>query len=155
MSMHFRLLGPDDAPVLARVAHDVFDNSVDPLYAAEFLADPRHHLAVALDGELVVGFASAVHYLHPDKPPELWVNEVGVAATHRRQGIARGLLELLFSHGQTLGCREAWVLTEPDNEPARRLYQQAAGAEARVVMYSFCLDAAVLEPAAPVIPPLG
>jgi ribosomal protein S18 acetylase RimI-like enzyme len=73
------------------------------------------------------------------------VNEVGVAATHRRQGIGRGLLELLFSCGQTLGCREAWVLTEPDNEPARRLYQQTAGAEAPVVMYSFCLDAAVLE----------
>jgi hypothetical protein len=74
-----RLLGPGDAAVLDRVVEGVFDNPIDPLWRAEFFADPRHHLAVAIDGDLVVGMASAVHYVHPDKPPELWVNEVGVA----------------------------------------------------------------------------
>ena len=74
-----RRIGPDDAAVLDRVADDVFDYPIDPRWTAEFLADRRHHLAVALDGDLVVGMASAVHYVHPDKPPELWINEVGVA----------------------------------------------------------------------------
>jgi Acetyltransferase (GNAT) family len=54
----------------------------------EFLADARHHLIMALNSGTVVGFVSAVHYLHPDKaPPEFWINKVGVAPTHQGQGI--------------------------------------------------------------------
>ena len=42
-----RILGLEDAAVLDRVALGVFDNAVDPRWAAEFLADSRHHLAVS------------------------------------------------------------------------------------------------------------
>lgn len=134
-----RVLGPGDASVLDRVAPGVFDHAVDARWTAEFLADPRHHIAVALDGGTVVGMASAVHYVHPDKAPELWVNEVGVAPTHRRRGVGRGLLEALFARGRELGCHEAWVLTEGHNSPARRLYHGAGGQDEPVVMYSFRL----------------
>jgi hypothetical protein len=48
-----RILGPTDATVLDRVAPGVFDNPVDPRWTAEFLADVRHHLAAALDGDQV------------------------------------------------------------------------------------------------------
>ena len=89
--------------------------------AKEFLADPRHHLVVAIDDGEIVGFVSGVHYVHPDKPAELFINEVGVAATHQREGIATKLLDELLGKGRTLGCREAWVATEPDNQAARRL----------------------------------
>jgi aminoglycoside 6'-N-acetyltransferase I len=125
-----RLLAPGDASVLENVAPDVFDNAVDPRWTAEFLADPRHHLAVAIDGGRVVGMASAVHYLHPDKPPELWINEVGVAPNYQGRGIGRGLLQALFAHGRELGCRQAWVATEPGNAAARKLYSAAGGTEA-------------------------
>ena len=47
MSPTIRRLGPGDASVLDEVAPDVFDNAIDPRGTAEFLADPRHHLAVA------------------------------------------------------------------------------------------------------------
>lgn len=136
-----RLLGSGEEDVLERVAEDVFDNPVDPRWSAEFLADARHHLAVALIGEVVVGMASAVHYLHPDKPPELWINEVGVAPAHQGQGIARALLAALFAQGRTLGCQEAWVLTEEGNIAARRLYAAAGGTEApeRPVFFAFRL----------------
>jgi aminoglycoside 6'-N-acetyltransferase I len=33
---------------VSRVAPGVFDDPINPARAAEFLADPRHHLAVAL-----------------------------------------------------------------------------------------------------------
>jgi hypothetical protein len=56
-----RLLGPGDAAVLDRVVGGVFDNPIDPRWRAEFFADPRHHLAVAIDGDLVVGMASGRH----------------------------------------------------------------------------------------------
>ena len=82
-------------------------------------------MAVALDGGQVVGMASAVHYVHPDKPPELWINEVGVAPAHQQQGIGQQLLRALFARGRELGCTEAWLGTEVDNVAARRLY--AAG----------------------------
>lgn len=58
-------------------------NPIDPTWSAEFLRDPRHHIAVAIEDGVVVGIASGVHYLHPDKPPELFVNEVGVAPAFR------------------------------------------------------------------------
>jgi len=137
-----RILGPDDVEVLGSVAQGVFDGPVRPSLAAEFIADPRHHLAIVLDDGLVVGCASAVHYVHPDKPPELWVNEVGVAPTHRRKGLGRDLLEALFQLGRELGCGEAWVLTERGNEPASSLYRSAGGVEpdAETVMFSFRLD---------------
>lgn len=134
-----RVLGPDDVAILDRVADDVFDYAVDPHWTAEFLADPRHHLVVALDARVVVGMASAVHYVHPDKPPELWVNEVGVAPTHHRQGIGRRMLEALFAHGRQLGCHQAWVATEPSNTAARALYAAVDGTEEPTVIFTFDL----------------
>lgn len=124
-----RLLSPDDASVLDHVAPDVFDHDLDPRFTAEFFADPRHHLAVALDGQTVVGMASALHYVHPDKPPELYINEVGVAPAYRNRGVGRELLGELFAHGRALGCAEAWLGTEKKNAAARRMYAAAGGKE--------------------------
>ena len=141
VSAEIKVLGPGDETTLRGVAPDVFDHHVVPELAAEFLADPRHHLAVAVASGRVVGFASAVHYIHPDKPPELWVNEVGVVANYRKRGIGRRLLEALFTVGRDLGCREAWVLTDRENEPAKRLYASAGGREptGKPVMFEFSL----------------
>ena len=121
-----RILGPGDAAALDRVAEGVFDNAVDPRWTAEFLADSRHHLAVAVDDGRVVGMASAVHHVHPDKPPELWIDEVGVAPTHagsasaaspaRRPARARPLPGLSAGVG---GHRAG-------NAAARRLYRRRA-----------------------------
>ena len=133
------ILGPDDITTLDHVAEHVFDHPVKPDSAIDFLRDPRHHLAVAIEDGIVVGMASAVHYVHPDKPPELWINEVGVAEPNRGQGIARRLLETLLEKGKTLGCREAWVLTERTNTPAVGLYEGAGGVAhpSDTVMFSF------------------
>ena len=131
MPVTIRILGPDDGVVLQNVATDVFDNPVDARWSAEFLADPRHHLAVAIDDESgqVVGMASGVHYVHPDKPPELWVNEVGVAPPYQGRGVGRRMLAALLAHARTLGCREAWVLTSYGNTAARHMYAGAGGVE--------------------------
>jgi len=128
--------------VLADVAGDVFDYPVQPELAAEFLGDPRHHIAVAVDGGRVVAFASAVHYVHPDKPPELWINELGVAPTHHRRGLASRVMRALFDVGRSLGCSEAWVLAERSNEAAVRLYASLGGADPPddAVMFTFDLD---------------
>ena len=134
------MLGPNDGSVLENIAPEVFDYAIDPRLAAEFLADPRHHLAVALDRGTVVGMASGVHYVHPDKQPELWINEVGVAPTHQGRGVGRGVVRALCDHGRALGCTEAWVLTDPENTAARRMYAAAGGEESPLqVMVTFRL----------------
>jgi GNAT superfamily N-acetyltransferase len=140
-SVSIRMLGSHDKGILDGVAPDVFDEDVDARWTAEFFADSRHHLAVALDGDTVVGIASGVHYVHPDKPPELFVNEVGVAPTHQGQGIGRQLMQALLARGRELGCREAWVLTDYTNAAARRLYASVGGVDAPepTLMVSFRL----------------
>ena len=142
MAIEIRLLHAGEADMLERSAAEVFDDPVLPRAAAEFLADPRHHLAVALDGGTVVGFASGVHYVHPDKPaPEFWVNEVGVDPAYHRRGLGRALMRALLDRARELGCAEAWVLTERDNHAAMGLYQALGGEEDPddVVMFSFDL----------------
>lgn len=116
-----------DAGELARVAAGVFDHDIRPERLAEFLRDPRHHLVVARDGPVVVGIASGVHYVHPDKEPELWINEVAVAPGHRGRGIGKRLVRALLDRGRSLGCREAWVLTDRENQAAQRLYAACGG----------------------------
>ncbi|HEX4182002.1 MAG TPA: GNAT family N-acetyltransferase [Caulobacteraceae bacterium] len=123
------MLTSADAAVLERVAEGVFDNPVDPALAAEFLADPRHSICVAIEDGVVVGFASAVRYVHPDKPSELWINEVGVSPAFHQRGFGKAIMARLLDQARADGCREAWVLTDEDNAAARALYRSAGGVE--------------------------
>lgn len=140
MPPEIRLLGSDDGAVLDRVADGVFDNPVAPSLASEFLNDRRHHLIVAIHEGEVVGMITAVDYVHPDKAPQLWINEVGVAPPYQRQGIGRALLRAMLAHGRERGCTEAWLGTEHDNAAARGLYEDAGSVAEPFVLYSFDLD---------------
>ena len=140
MAVELRLLGPDDAAVLERVADDVFDEAIKASLAVEFLNDRRHHLIVAIVDEQIVGMITAVNYVHPDKAAQLWINEVGVAPVHQRQGIGRALLNAMLAHGRKLGCSEAWLGTEHDNAAARGLYEDAGSVAEPFVLYSFDLS---------------
>lgn len=137
-----RVLKSEEAELLNNVAVDVFDNQIDAKWCAEFFTDERHHLAVAILDKQVVGIASAIHYVHPDKAPELWINEVGVSSLYQRKGIAKKLMNVLFEHAISLGCSEAWVLTEADNSGAQKLYTSVGGKEEteRPVYFTFPLN---------------
>ena len=144
MSVEIRLLNEGDADVLANVVPGTFDNPIDDRGTRDFLSDDRHHLAVAIDGDRVVGFVSAVHYAHPDKRyPEMWINEVQVAPTHRRRGVAKAMLTRILQHARDLKCTEAWVLTDRDNAPATSLYSTLGGEAGSDggLMFSFTLEA--------------
>jgi ribosomal protein S18 acetylase RimI-like enzyme len=136
-----RILDSRDRAVLANVAAGVFDDAIDPRLADEFLGDHRHHLAVAIDRGQVIGFASGVHYVHPDKPAELWINEVGVSPDHQGRGVGKAVVRALLEHGKRLGCEEAWVLTDNANTAAMRLYAAVGGRAEPVpsVMFTFTL----------------
>lgn len=140
--IEIKLLGRTDLSLLNNIAEDVFDDPLVVESAQEFLADPRHRLVVALDDDLVVGFVSAVIYVHPDKPaPELWINEIGVAPTHHHQGIGKALMQAILAEAKQSGCTEAWVLTDRANLPAMAMYKSAGGEETLPdsVMFTFKL----------------
>jgi GNAT superfamily N-acetyltransferase len=126
--MIVRIAAPDDLPLLRQVADGVFDDAVVPSAAVAFLGSDRHHLAIAVEHDRVIGMASAVHYVHPDKPaPELWINEVGVADSAQGRGVGRLLVDALAARGRALGCATMWVLTSRDNAAARALYAGRGG----------------------------
>ena len=142
MPIEIRILRQEDASILDHVAPDVFDDPIVPQALQAFLDSPHHHLVVATDEGMVVGFASAVQYVHPDKPrPELWVNEVGVSPAHQNRGVGKALMQALLKAARSAGCSEAWVLTERNNQPAKKLYKAAGGEEEQeeIVMFSFKL----------------
>jgi ribosomal protein S18 acetylase RimI-like enzyme len=143
MPIEVKILGAGDEAVLDSVADDVFDDPIVAAASREFLADRRHRLAVALDAGIVVGFVSAVLYVHPDKPrPELWINEVGVAGTHQGRGLGRSLMAAILEDARASGCGEAWVLTDRTNAAAMGLYAAAGGRldPGDTVMFNFYLD---------------
>jgi hypothetical protein len=49
MSIRIEVLHRGDENILMRVAAEVFDKPVEPELVREFLEDPRHHIAVAID----------------------------------------------------------------------------------------------------------
>jgi aminoglycoside 6'-N-acetyltransferase I len=143
-----RVLRAGEEAILDNVFPGVFDNCVDRTAAPEFLADPRHHLAVAIEDGEVVAFASGVHYVHPDKPqPEMWINEVGVAESRRGCGLGKAVVQALLEEARRLGCAEAWVLTDRANAAAMHLYAACGGSEQPPdpVMFAFRLVQRPLE----------
>ena len=52
-----------------------------------------------------------------------YIDEVGVTERLHRRGIGARMMQEMFDWGRELGCAEAWVGTELDNDPARALYQ--------------------------------
>lgn len=124
-----RLLSAADIAVLDHVDLDVFDNPVRREFAEQYLSTPGNLLAVATLSGVVVGMASAIAYVHPDKPLQLFINEVGVSQRVKGQGIGKRLMRALLEQGRNIGCTEAWVATEVNNKPARALYASLAGVE--------------------------
>jgi ribosomal protein S18 acetylase RimI-like enzyme len=135
-----RLLGPADAALLRNAEPEAFDRPMNERWSNAFLNDPHHHLVVALVGGRVVGSASAVRHLHPDRPPQLFVLELAVSHPHRQRGIAKAMLQALLEHGRSRGCTQARVAAEQANLAARALYASAGGTLQSDSLVDFTID---------------
>ena len=113
---------------------DVFDNSVDPVQLAAFVADRGHEMVYAKMGSVVIGMASGTVLLHPDKPPAFFINEVGVDKNMRNQGIGTKLTGELIKLARAKGCKGIWLATETNNRQARALYQKLGARETEAIV---------------------
>lgn len=137
MSVTLKRMQPGDDLDFTDIAPDVFDEPIDFDRLAAYLCEPGHLMILAFEDERVVGQCAAVIHRHPDKATELYVDEVGTASTHLRQGVATQMLEAMFDWGRELGCREAWLGTELDNTAANALYRKAGGKGETMAYYEF------------------
>jgi len=127
-----RLTVGDDATVAA-MSH-LFDGPSIAEHAHRFLADDRHHLLLARDGDVAVGFVSGVEMTHPDKGTEMFLYELAVDDDWQRQGIGVALVRALRELAKERGCYGMWVLTDADNEAALATYASAGGSPSDQVM---------------------
>jgi len=132
---------PGDAAVLDQVAEDVFDDDIDLEKLAAYLATPLHLMVLAVDDGVVVGQTRGMIQRHPDKPTELYIDNLGVTPGRQREKIATRLLDELTAWGLENGCEGAWVATETDNEPARALYALRGADPDTFVAYFYAFDA--------------
>jgi putative acetyltransferase len=127
---------PTDASDLVALAAAVGREAGDWLLATETwrpVADERRYLKavrrhadaavfVAVDGERVVGRLSLARDPHP---ASAHVADLGlmVAASHRRRGIGRALLDGAVTWARIAGVRKLELHVFPWNDPAIRLYE--------------------------------
>ncbi|MEZ5777302.1 MAG: GNAT family N-acetyltransferase [Paracoccaceae bacterium] len=133
----FRHLGPADLDLLLAVPEGLFDEAIDPVQAKAFLNDTLHEIVLAYAGDLAVGMATGTVLLHPDKPPAMFVNEVGVRDGWLRRGIGKAVTERLFAVARARGCEGVWLGTERDNIAARALYRSLGGNEVPGVYFGW------------------
>lgn len=136
-----RWLGPGDEPLVQRAGH-LFDAPPREAWARRFLADPGHHLCLALVGDEPAGFVTGVEMTHPDKGTEMFLYELGVDEAFRGLGIGVGLVRAVSTLARERGCTGMWVLTERDNVAAMATYRSAAAdEESDHVMITWRFDA--------------
>jgi ribosomal protein S18 acetylase RimI-like enzyme len=123
-----RRLGPADVDAVL-AASPLFDGPADRAATARFLAAPDHHLLMAFDGDLAVGFVSGVETTHPDKGTEMLLYELAVGEAARGRGIGAALVVSLRDLAVERGCYGMWVLTDDDNDAALATYRRAGAAE--------------------------
>ena len=137
MAATIKHLKPGDEAVLERVAANVFDGAIDPEYLRTYLREPLQHMIVAVKNGEVVGQIRALHYRHPDKAAELFIDNLGVTPALQRRGIATRLLNAVLALAKELDCQEVWVASEGNNQSAQDFYGSFNTSAEVVVAYTF------------------
>ena len=119
-----RRLGPGDLALVHRAAA-LFDNAPRDDTSARYLRSDDHHLLLAFDDDVPVGFVTGIEMAHPDKGVEMFLYELGVAEAAQGRGFGTALVEALAQLARDRGCRGMWVLTDQDNAAAIRTYRKA------------------------------
>jgi aminoglycoside 3-N-acetyltransferase I len=93
-------------------------------YLASFLADERCVTVVAMDTDEVIGGLVAYELLKFEQErKEIYIYDLAVKATHRRRGIATGLIVTLKAIARTRGAYVIYVQADRGDDTAIALYE--------------------------------
>lgn len=93
-------------------------------YLLKLLSKPHVIVLAAFDGATVVGgLVAYVMEKYEQERSEIYIYDLAVAETHRRQGIARNLILNLKSIGKEIGAWVILVQADKPDTPAIRLYE--------------------------------
>ncbi|HWW27001.1 MAG TPA: GNAT family N-acetyltransferase [Caulobacter sp.] len=129
----------ETAGLLENIADEVFDNEIDAQRLATYLESPGHLMIIAVCGRQVIGQVAAYVHRRPDEAPDVYIDNLGVAPAFQRRGVARRLVDEILAWGKTLGCHQAWIVTDTENNAARALYEGRGAAAEPIVMFSYKL----------------
>jgi ribosomal protein S18 acetylase RimI-like enzyme len=120
--MRIRRLGPGDEDEILRAAR-LFDAPPVPEAVRAYLADARNVFLLADEDGQATGFlrGTELGQLRSERT-QMFLYEIGVDARCRRRGLGRALVRRLLELCQERGVAEVFVLTDPANEAAVRLY---------------------------------
>ena len=135
--IEFHRITADNIALFDTIAKGVYEAPVRENFLRACLASPDQILMVAVADGAVVGKAQAYIFHFPEKPSEIYIEEIDVAKKYRRRGIATGLMDAVGAEGRKRGIAEYWLVTEKDNDGARALYERKAHRRQKSVWYEF------------------
>ncbi len=101
------------------------ENRPSRAYVEELLASPFFIAIAALDqGTVVGGLAAYELKKFEQERSEIYIYDLAVAATHRRQGIATALIHKLRRIGSARGAYVIFVQADYEDPPAIALYEK-------------------------------
>ena len=123
-----RRLHTGDEETAGRVAHLFKRSRGSDESLSRFLLNPLNLLIVAQERDEPVGFVIAHQLQRIDgESSKMFLYEIGVAASHRRRGIASALINELDRICQDGSFISMFVLTNRSNIPATGLYSKTGG----------------------------
>jgi ribosomal protein S18 acetylase RimI-like enzyme len=145
-----RTLGPDDLPLMRgmlRMFADAFDDPVSytskvpgDLYVQRLLASEQFICLAAVEGDTVVGGLAAYELKKFEQErSEVYIYDLAVAASHRRQGIATALIDELKNIAAGRGAYVIFVQADLGDDPAIALYTKL-GAREDVLHFDIAVD---------------
>ena len=78
--------------------------------------------AMTEDGDVIGGLAAYVLEKFEQERSEIYIYDLAVAVSHRRQGVATALIEFLRAIAQQRGAYVMFVQADPPDAPAVALY---------------------------------
>ena len=104
----------------------------DDAWSARWLANPDHVALIAeAGGEPVGALAAYVLPKFEQARSEIYIYDLAVLESARRQGVATALIDHLRAIAREVGAWTIFVQADivPEDEPARRLYRKLAWEE--------------------------
>lgn len=140
--MELRFAGPEDIPGLQKlllqvgaVHHQLRPDLFRPgaiKYTRQeleaLLADPARPIFVAVEENVVLGYAFLVHRSYDEtgattRREEIYVDDVCVDEARRGQGIATALLERVLAYAKERHCQFVTLNVWSGNDTAQRFYE--------------------------------